>query len=79
MFSLLADDDVLTYASRLVTLQGSKISKKKDRAAALKQAKAEVVASMAATMDTEEAEGRWANAENLTALVGLTAQRLRAR
>ncbi|EJT48338.1 hypothetical protein A1Q1_02621 [Trichosporon asahii var. asahii CBS 2479] len=73
------DDDILTYATRLAALQGSKVSKKLDRAAALKQAKAEVMASNVAAMDTEEAEARWANAENLTALVDLTAQRLRAR
>lgn len=79
MLSSLADDDILTYATRLAALQGSKVSKKLDRAAALKQAKAEVMASNVAAMDTEEAEARWANAENLTALVDLTAQRLRAR
>lgn len=79
MLSSLADDDILTYATRLVALQGSTISKKLDRAGALKQAKAEVTANSAAAMDMEEAEARWANAENLTALVDLTAQRLRAR
>lgn len=74
------DDDILTYATRLVALQGSNVSKSVNRADAVKQAKAELVAKTAAAMDTDDGnEARWANAENLTALVGLTAQRLRAR
>lgn len=78
LYSPTADDDILTYATRLVALQGSKISKGADGAATLKLAKAELVAGKSAAMSAEEAvEARWADAENLTALVGLTAQRLR--